>query len=451
MRGLFMTGLMSLLMLVAGCGKGKGASGGKGGDGAAKPKPMFVPVEPVKVESTLLAEEDDEAERPSFRLPDSGEATSPAESSGRFYLNAPDDLGPANKAYAASAPPADSLACHLSQGAPKALHWRPRWQYQGAGGVLLTAATLSPDGSVLGLIETAAAPGKPDASVLVLFDTFRWTLLRIHEFPDKRLTRLAFVPGRSRALVVAERQTDHEQPQEILLLGLRRGNVLSMTRQVRPPIVDMVAVEGDAIVLLTSPMPGHPGGLWRLSSVDLDAAPVARQTEIAGTCMAVSANRNRVAVGGPDGVVFAGFADLHRRETVPTPGIDSPRALVFTADDASLAVLGVAQPLLLVTDGKVRQLADRAGSALVFNPDANRLLAVLEKGNALSFHQLPDGAPLVGCDPAKIKPRTNGAPWAVFWLKHLGKYAVVDSQGNLCLYHQPGRKWRKELILDAKR
>jgi hypothetical protein len=448
MRYGFATGLMLLLlMLVGGCGKGEKASDDKGGAGAAKPPPLFVPVEPAKVESAGEVK----AERPSFRLPGAQEAASPAQSSGRFYLNAPDDPGPANEAYAANAPPAGSLAQRLSQDEPKALRWRPRWQYQGVGGVSLAAAALSSDGSVLGLVETASAPGQPDASVLVLFDTHRWSLLRTYEFPGRRLSRLTFVPGRARALVVAERQTEHEQPQEILLLGLRRGNVLSTGRQVRAPIVDLVAVEGNAMFALTVPVPGHPGGLWRLDSGNPEAAPVARQTEIVGACMAVSARCNRVAVAGPDGIVLAGFSDLHRRETVPTPGIASPRALVFTADEESLAVLGVGQPLLLIADGKARQLADRAGAALVFNPDANRLLAVLEKGHALSLHQLPDGESLGGCEPTKIKPRTNGTPRALFWLKHLGKYAVVDSQGSLCLYHQPGRKWRKELLLDAKR
>jgi hypothetical protein len=441
--------LLALALALVGCGEAEQGQAGQ----AAAGEPRFVPVEPLRIEETASDAAEASANRPAFRLPteDDGQKPVATPAMARFYVNAPDDPGPANQAYAENAAPARSLAHRLARNEGDGLRWRPRWLYQGTGGVALTAAALSVDGSVLALVETASMPGQADDSLVVLIDTYRWRILGLHALAGRRLVQVDLVPGRLRAVAVADRQPEFETMQEILAVGLRQGQILSQTRQVRAKVVDLVAAEGNAVFVLGQETAGHPGGVWRLDALDLEAAPRATQGNVVGTALAASLAANRVAVAGPQGIVLLGFGDLHRRETQPTPGIAAATALSFLGAREDFAVLGPGQPVLVLSGGVSRQLAERAGAVLAWNHDGQLLLAALEKGNALATYRLPDGDQLGECTPAQTKPRTQGTPWATFWLPHLGKHAVVDTHGNLCLYHQPGRKWRKELILDAKR
>jgi len=83
--------------------------------------------------------------------------------------------------------------------------------------------------------------------------------------------------------------------------------------------------------------------------------------------------------------------------------------------------------------------------------DGKNLIIEQFMKNRVLFLGIPSLEEELSVNPSDSRPDTKGYPVLFREVKHLGKYLVFDSCGNLYLMEKPGKskKWKKQIIFQS--
>ena len=345
--------------------------------------------------------------------------------------------------------PPRSLAAKLRDpDREKVLRWSPMERVGLLRGVRLPAAALSPDQSVLALVETTGGEDPPNGSRIVLIDTHTWGILRVIEIP--RLTdRIVFAWKEPVLFVLCKPQSELKQegglakirldpdtaPEaSFIRTGPRTCSDLLCDREGRVYLSDAAK----ARVLIYRPGNTYP----RTVKV---SAP--------GCALALSPDGRKWAAAGNAGkieIYKAGDDRPRAAEEIP-PGYPV-RQLLFL--DNGYGFLCAPDPLtnraaFAVRGGQVREFGGASAGSLAISTDGTTILHRKQAGGEIEFLDPKTFRKLASVMPERIPPRTRGVPREVYQLEAGELTAVLDESGNLYVLHRPEKetKFQKKIIL----
>ncbi|HCE45397.1 MAG TPA: hypothetical protein DET40_17800 [Lentisphaeria bacterium] len=342
--------------------------------------------------------------------------------------------------------PAESLASKLVNKSEKIL-WNPKWYFEGVGGVKLPSICTSPDLSVMAIIETTGTDKGPNGSRIVLINTYNWQILRIHEFQENKFKNICFLPDGKRLALWSEKQSLLKKPYELIIVGIEKGEIQSTSKDIKTDVSDIIAVQGGIMAKSSEERTifcFDPSNISKSSKV-------IKSSNLQGV-FAVSPENDRVVLAGENSIEMFDSAGLEQIKQISLNENYVPDNAVFAGKSDWIAVSSYNKPGFLFKDGSKKQFCDIMGHSLAFN--AEEKLLVFEKylNNEICVVDVPDFNEIAKFTPSSINPKTKGTAIYAVYLKHLNKYAVVDSYGNLCLYSKylKSKKWRKQLVLSSK-
>lgn len=344
--------------------------------------------------------------------------------------------------------PEDSLADEIIPDKVK-IAWSPQWDYHGIGGVNLPDAVISPDQSVLAIIEKTGEEKGPNGSRIIIFNTYDWDILRVHEFRENKFSIMRFIGEGNLLAVWEERQQELKRPFALLLIETDSGKIFSSSNAVKKPVCD-IAVAGDRIFV--KPTGDSPEAIMIFKSSDLSSKPVNVKSENTRGVFAVSPDLNTIAFAGEKSVEIMD-AEGNIKEKTPLNAEKDYQisSAVFAGKNNGLAVVSNMKPAYFVKGDKVKMFSDLSGRTAFFNNNANCLAVGSPRNDSIILYSLPELKETGSIIPHAIRPKTQGSIVLISFLKHYEKYIALDSFGNLSMYAKAGKRWKKQIIFSAQK
>ena len=345
--------------------------------------------------------------------------------------------------------PPECLAGKLPPSNEKIL-WTPKWFFEGTGGIRLPAFSLSQDKSVLAIIETTGTHEGPNGSRIILFNTYNWQILRIHEFPENKITKMCFINERNRMALWSEKQTSIKKPYELIVTGIDKGGIKYYSREIKSEITDIISFDDH---ILVKSLADAPESIYCFDSDDISKPAKKLSSSNSGGVFALSPDRTRFALAGNKSIeIFesAGLALIKKTEV----DVDyTPENAVFAGRNDWFAISAYNKPAFFLKDTLKKQFCDISGHTLNYNSADKALFIEKYLNNQISVFEVPDLTEVADLIPANVNPKTKGYALFTDYLEHQNKYLMIDSYGNLCLYakYLKSKKWKKKIILGVKR
>jgi hypothetical protein len=345
--------------------------------------------------------------------------------------------------------PTECLAGKLPPSNEKIL-WTPKWFFEGTGGVRLPAFSLSQDKSVLAVIETTGTHAGPNGSRVILFNTYNWQILRIHEFPENKITKLCFINERNRMVLWSEKQTSIKKPYELIVTGIDKGGIKASSHEIKSEITDIISFDDH---ILVKSLIDVPESIYSFDADDISKPAKRLSTSNSGGVFALSPDKTQFAfVGNKNIEIFesAGLALIKKTE------IDvnyTPENAIFAGRNDWFAISAYNKPAFFFKDALKKQFCEISGHTLNYNSADKVIFMEKYLNNQFSFFEVPDLTEVANFIPTSIDPKTKGYALFTDYLEHQNKYLMIDSYGNLFLYakYLKSKKWKKKIILGVKR
>lgn len=344
-------------------------------------------------------------------------------------------------------PPRSLAAKLLDPRSGIVLHWSPRERVGLLRGVRIPAAALSPDQSVLALVETTGGDEPPNGSRIVLINTHTWEILKLIEIP--RLTeKIVFAWTEPAVFVLCKPQPELKQSgglARILLDSDVPEDSFIPTGSV--VFSDLLCDRVDRVYLSDAAKPRvlvfRPGSTY----------PRTVEVLSPGSALALSPDGRRWAAAGISGkieIFKTGDCSPLSTEAIPQ---DFPIRQLLFLDNAN-NFLCAPDPLknraaFAVRVGRIREFEGFSAGALTVSTDGNTILHRKQASGEIEFLDSRSFRKLASAVPERISPRTHGVPREVYLLEAGELTAVLDDAGNLYVLHRPEKetKFQKKIIL----
>jgi hypothetical protein len=328
--------------------------------------------------------------------------------------------------------------------------WTPKWHLDITGGVRLPDFRLSQDKSVLAVIETTGIRDGPNGSRIILFNTYDWQILRIHEFPENKITKLCFVNERNRLAVWSEKQNSIKKPYELLVIGIDKGGIKSSSREIKTEVTDISSVNEHILVKSLS---AAPENIYCFDSDDVSKPAKRLNSSNSGGVFAVSFDNSRFALAGNNNIEIFESAGLALIKKIETDVNYTPENAVFAGKNDWLAISAYNKPAFLFKDSLKKQFCDISGHTRAYNSKDKLIFIEKYLNNKIAVLELSDLNEVSDFIPANVSPNTNGYALFADYLEQQNQYLMMDSYGNLCIYakYLKSKKWKKKIILSAKK
>ena len=338
---------------------------------------------------------------------------------------------------------------HSSAGKLRKKHlysWLPLWHYTGSGGVSLPDAAISSDLSLLAILETVPRGTVDKGTMIILINTYNWTVLRIHYFKDHLFTRVLFVPEQDN-LIVWEETQHNKKHRKIHSIDIESGSLISSSRDISDALSG-IALDpyGKQLFLKTS---NGKKSIYVFSTLDLEEKPAKRKCNQEAANIAVS--NNRLVLAGKEKIITYKLSFNQKMAEVENKFGFIPENIIFAGGTDKLAFSEYMKSVFVLIGSQTKELSKTAGHVIFYRKDIDILAFEEYRRRQIVFVKMSDFAQISTLIPERIKPKTKAGALFLSYLPHIEKYIVLDTKGNLCLYHQPGKKWRKKIIFSAKK
>lgn len=431
---------LSLLICIIGCGK-KLAK--KKTSSVAK-KQIEKTSEPTKEEEILSAEEFSKSfSKPEYRNKKITTEKLPKKEELPYKINSIEKSAFANDDFKDKNAPSNSLAARLRE--KNSYFWLPKWHFIGQGEVYLPSAAISNDCSLLAILETVPhGVQEKKGTMLILINTYNWNIARIHYFKDKLLTKIFFISNKREVLVWEEAQLDVKHRQ-IHKINIASGKIESSSRDIADPLSGIaISAEGDKVFMATA----NESKIFYVFEVDnLEQKPTKRKCNIEEAFVATF--NNRVTLFGKSKITTYKTNFPQKVREIPNPSGNIPDVAVFAGAEDKIAYSTYLKPVTINVGKQTKTLSKSAGRVIFYRQDINTLAFEEFMNRQITFVSMDDFSVITNLIPSRIKPKTQAGALLFSYLKHHDRYVLLDTQGTLCLYHKPGKKWRKQIIFSA--
>lgn len=433
--------LVTFFTFISGCGK-------KTTKKSALPNKVTKKVvdQPKPKEEVLSPDEFSEAfTKPSYRNKNAPGEKSPEIEKLPYKINSLEKSAFANDEYKDNEPPVGTLAAKLQSN--DKYFWLPKWHFVGKGEVYLPGAAISEDRSILAILETVPRGDERNkGTMIILINTYNWTISRIHYFKENLFSKVFFVHKRMELIVLEEPQLDIKY-NKIHKINIRSGKIVSSSLDIPDSVTGItVSPKGGEVFLSTA---NQTPNYYIFSVKNLNKKPKKRKCSIDKAFLAVY--QNRIAVMGEKKITTYKISFPQKMLEIPNPNGAIPDNAVFIGSEDKIAYSTYLKPLTVSVGEKSKTLSNSAGRVIFYREDLNILAFEEFMNRQITFVRLSDFSVITNLIPNRIKPKTQSGALLLSYLPHHDRYLVLDTQGHLCLYNKPGKKWRKQIIFEAQK
>jgi len=330
----------------------------------------------------------------------------------------------------------------------KIISWQPKWQYHGIGGPRLPDQQLSPDGSILAVVETTGETNGPYGSRLILINTYNWEIARLHTYNDKLISKICFIPGSHVIACWSKKQISLKQPYQLLLINCRSGKITSSSDKIKDPLASFCADNnGNKLYVKTE----GDNYLYLFDAKDLSSLPQRVKSRNITGALSVSPDNSRIALAGNKLIEIFHPESGRPISTAKLPQDFTGQAMTFCGKNKYYSVTSSTGKNRFFKEKNSRETTNGCSNILLYNGTDNVLGIGKKKNSEIVFYDVPSLNIVANVVPTKIKPNTRSEVRFVDYLPHHNKYLAIDANGNYYVLYKIGRRWRKNIVISAKK
>jgi hypothetical protein len=355
--------------------------------------------------------------------------------------------------------------------------WQPKWHYSGTGTIRLPDAKISPDRSVLTIIENIGKPGAPSSSRIVMINCYNFEILRVIELPEQLLTTLCYIPDTNQLIVAIDRQQRLKQSSGFMIIDLtgrnlpRKIKTAGKIRAITCSNKNLFTVTADnKLVMFNLASPAEP--------------PVKIAADKNITALIFDSATNRLLTAGNRQLNYLKIStmapDIYAETELPA-GF-APNKIILTDSKGDCILIEEDRRFIFARNRQTRAFSKAPGTAADVALTKQLLAISIRHKQLLQLYQLPTSTELKPCEPRKIKPKTRGDIIMLAFLpeppteikpapsikeatktkkvkkttrkkekKPSIKLIIIGSHGNIYTLEYYKRRWRKALIIKPKK
>ncbi len=340
--------------------------------------------------------------------------------------------------------PEKSLAARVKD-QEYAYRWQPLWQFDKIPAPRLPAAEISPDASVLAIVETLGEIKGPFGSRIIFINTYNWKIIRVVEFEKKFISKICFVPNTEFLVMWSEVQKEIKEPARLLQMNCVSGEIEFENTSIRESVSALLC-DGFRRRLLVKVK--DSGKVRVFNAENIQRKPEIVKFKVRKGPIAFSADNAKIAIAGDGCIEIADFYSNGSHEKIKLPSGFFPDAITYCGSNDYIAASQFNGRTYFFIKDNYTEIANFSGNILEYNYRLNTLIAEIIKNNELKFFSVPKMKKTDSFMPGKIKPVSKGKPILLKYLPFRKKYALLDDHGNLSVVYHAGRKWKKIQILE---
>lgn len=327
------------------------------------------------------------------------------------------------------------------------IDWQPKWHYHGVGGPRLPDAAISPDRSIVALIENTGKPDAPSGSRIVLYNVYNFKVVKIIEQKECKISRICFIPDSASLACFVEAQKCFKQKPRLIIVDLATGENIGEA-YLPEPVSDMASSLTGEIVAVRM----QNGGISVFNTSDLKTPPRTVKDCQNGKCLTINSDRGQLVAPVGSQVKMFNLETLrpNAMSEFGLPAGFSPDKIKMI-EEQSYILLEKHKKLLYARNLKVRTVADDPDITFDFQPETKTLAVGMLHKQKLQLYTIPGLEELKAVEPGNLRPKTRGDIIMLAFTTKAMNLIVLDNHGNLYLMTKPKRRWEKKLLISAKK
>ena len=333
--------------------------------------------------------------------------------------------------------------------AGKKYQWQPsQLAGRATGGADLADIILSPDESLLVMVERIGGENKPNSTRFILTSLHDKKIVRAVTVRERRISHIAFIPGSDRFIASENAQSEFDRKNGLVTIDIKEGKILDTSRPEESSVTSLWT-NGKKVWYTVE----KSGFIRELALDKLDAEPEKIRTQVPEARIIPSPDGRMLISFGKEKcerfkIDADGPATLY--QACDTEKDFSPVQAVSLNDDGSnVLLLEPAGRAILSLNGSSKTLTEKADAVAAFFKKENILLLGLLKNDAIVKIPLPaaepEGKPVT---PGKLKPASRNGNLKLLALSGSPVRAVlVDTRANVMMLEITKRRWKKTPIL----
>jgi len=326
------------------------------------------------------------------------------------------------------------------------ISWKPLWRYDGPGTVAIPSITMSTDNSLLAIVERTGETKGPNGGRIIILRTSDWLVLRIHEIKQKKINKISFFPDSTDLILSSMKQPEIKEFNEIICLDADSGNI-QRSKKFRNEIKDIILFKHKAIVLFNNQEKNED----ELYEIDLDSLNLKNSYKVSDKGGVIANNLES------EKFIFAGEKKIEIFSTSLTEPIlqfaneenSIPTAVKFISDTDNSFVVAFENTIAKLFRKTVsKTLIQNPTPIILVNQEAQKMLLVSIKNDKAVIFNIPEYEEVESFSISSLKPKTRGD---LIFGAVISKenYLFIDDHGNIFTCSKDGKKWKKNLLIEA--
>ncbi len=316
------------------------------------------------------------------------------------------------------------------------------------GGADLIDALLSPDESLLVVLEKVGGKRTPSGCRILMFNLFNNKLVNAIFLSDTLPGPAVFLPDGTTLSMVRRAQEALNQPEQLMLFDLATG-----TRRLSIPLPSPVrGLAANASATWVTLAEGNR--FLRFDHRDFEKKPTEIRTLIPNPGLALTADGKTLILFGAGRLEFfnaAGSAtELLGSRQLPENFIPA-WCVPVSADGRSLVMAAENGPAMLLAGSAFRELASKSGVPGSYRTDDRKFLLPIPFKESINLYTLPENVnPETTASPGRLRPFSSADNFRIFFCSGPEQEAIlVDHRANISRLRIKAKRWEKSMIFEA--
>ncbi|HOK04384.1 MAG TPA: hypothetical protein P5105_02420 [Victivallales bacterium] len=323
--------------------------------------------------------------------------------------------------------------------------WKPLWRYDGPGSVALPSIAISTDSSLLAIVERTGETKGPNGSRIVILRTSDWIILRIHEIKQKKINKISFFPDSTDLILSSVKQPELKEFNEIICLDADSGTI-QRTKKFRNEIKDIILLKNKIIVIFNN-QEKNENEIYEIDTDSLNLKNNYKSSNKKGIIDEDRESEKFIFAGDKRIEIFSASAANPIAQF--TEENSTPIAVKFIpSTDNSFVVAFENAEAKLFRQSVKKTLIQNPAPIILIDREAQKILLTSVKNDRAVIFNTPEYEEIDSFSISTLKPKTRGD---LIFAAVISKenYLFIDNHGNIFTCSKDGKKWKKNILIEA--
>jgi len=321
------------------------------------------------------------------------------------------------------------------------------------GGADLVDAFLSPDETLLVLLEKLGGKGGPNGTRVLCWNLLNNRLVRAFPIPDRKLAGTRPLPDGPYFVASQRAQKEFDQPDRLVTVDLLNGTINQESQPLKGAVRSFAVGRKQTYATIEG-----EENIFQFSNRNFSGAPQFIRTLVSEPRLLLSPNGGTLVVYGKGRLEIlntkteSGLPEMLSSRELPEEFPPVFGLLPFDSAD-TLILADASGQALLFSNGMQRSLTNQFSGIACCRAADRKLFLCIKPKESISLYQLPnETTPSVTVSPNELRPHSRNDNFRLFTLTGSADpmLLLIDNHANIFRLTVQPRRWKKSFLFASQ-